>query len=328
MNARTDLPCEVLTAMSGVHEVRVLAIHWLAEGVLRFEFGAWDGQPLPGFAPGAHIDVHLPGGLVRSYSLLGDGPQRGRHAIAVQLEAEGRGGSRSLHQGVRVGDRLKVSAPRNLFELDGSAEPVVLIGGGIGITPLLGMAERCQRQGRRWTLHYSVRERARALFEDWRAEHEPHVQLHCTDEAGGFLDLSRIVAQASAGTHFYCCGPQPMLDAFVEATRAWPAPQVHLERFTPLAPAATPTGLQISLPARGLELSVPAGSSILHVLLDAGVDVPYACEQGICGMCEVRVREGQPEHRDAIKPPEEHDRDGTMMVCCSGSRSPRLVLDL
>ena len=309
-------------------KVRLVAARYAARDTNLYEFVPVDGQPLPPVQPGAHIDIHLPNGMMRQYSLVVPGDRPSSYIVGVKRDPASRGGSRFLHDDLRLGTVLKISRPRCLFPLEELAEHTVLIAGGIGITPIWCMAQRLQQLGASWEMHYATRSRDDAAFAESLAELAP-VRFNFDDEnQGQFLDLPGIVASAPAGAHFYCCGPLPMLDAFEKATAALPPNQVHVEYFSPKQAADTEGGYMVKLARSGLEFTIPAGKTILDVLRDAGVDVPYSCEQGICGACETRIVSGEPDHRDSILTEAEQKAGQTMMICCSGSKSPELVLDL
>ncbi|MBL6456613.1 oxidoreductase [Belnapia sp. T6] len=292
-----------------------------------FELARPDGRPLPAWDAGSHVDLHLPNGLVRQYSLLGSSDP-GRYLLGVKRDPVGRGGSAWLHDKVRVGDVLQLDGPRNHFPLAEQAAHSVLIAGGIGITPLLAMAARLQALGSSWTLHHAVRSRGDAAFTAELAALGGHCHLHCDDEAGAVLDIPALVAAAPAEAHLYCCGPAPMLASFEAATAGRPPDRVHVEYFTAKAPPATQGGFTVELARSRRELRVAPGQSILDTVLEAGIDCGYACMQGTCGSCEARVLAGEPDHRDGLLPPERRLAEGTMLICCSGSRGERLVLDL
>ena len=318
--------------MSPTLQVFVRSITLEAAGVLSFDLRPVGDVALPAFSAGAHIDVHLGGGVIRSYSLLNSQDERHRYVIAVQREEQGRGGSRAMHD-LRVGQQVAIAGPRNNFALTESAPHSVLVAGGIGITPLWSMVQRLQALGRSWELHYCVRTRAQAALleqiEALPAAARGRVHLNFDHEPGGrMLDLAQLASAHPAGTHFYCCGPTAMLEAFQRATAGRPRECVHLEYFASPNEAATAGGFTIQLARRGQSLPVPEGRSILQTLLDAGIDVPYSCMDGICGSCEVRVIAGEPEHRDLVLSPEQQAANKTMMICCSGSKTETLVLDL
>lgn len=314
-------------------EVRVKAIRHEAQGVHSFELRALPGHELPAFTAGAHIDVHLPNGLVRNYSLCNAPSERHRYVIGVNRDARSRGGSQYLHETLRVGDVLTIGAPRNNFALFEDAAHTVLIAGGIGITPLWSMIQRLEELGRSWQLFYAARSRQSAAFLDELRALGPRVQtsLHFNfdqESDGRLLDLAAIAAGARPDSHLYCCGPLPMLAAFEQACANLPPERVHVEYFAAKEAPSTTGGFTVELARSGRVIQVPAGKTILDAVLDAGVDAPYSCMEGVCATCETRVIEGLPEHRDLVLSPEEQAANTTMMICCSGARSPRLVLDL
>jgi ferredoxin-NADP reductase len=315
-------------AAKGLIEVRLQAIRYAARDTNMYELTRVDGKALPPYEPGAHIDVHLPNGLVRQYSLLEAEPDPARYTIAVKRDPASRGGSRCVHDELRVGRTLTISAPRNNFPLAEDARHVILFAGGIGITPIWCMVQRLAKLGRSWQLYYACRSRADMAFLQ-ALEEMSSSQFHFDDEsAGKFLDVAAIIADAPKDTHLYCCGPTPMLKAFEAATASWPRAQIHVEYFTPKQEAPKTGGFVVELARSGREFVIPEGKTILQVLLDAGVDVDYSCELGICGACEQRVISGEPEHRDAILTEEEQASNTKVMICCAGCKSERLVLDL
>ncbi len=308
-------------------EVRVTDIRPAARDTNVYEFRRADGKPLPSAAPGAHIDIKLPNGLVRQYSLLTRDPNPESYLIAVKRDPAGRGGSSYMHSELRVGQTLKIKPPRNNFPLV-DAEHVVLIAGGIGITPILCMVQQLVTQGRSWKLYYSSRSRADMAFLDTLAKYEP-VYLHFDDESDGkFLDIAAIVAEAPKNSHLYCCGPMPMLKAFEAATADWPRGQIHVEYFAPKQEPAKAGGFVVELAKSKQEFVIPPGKTILQVLLDAGIYVDHSCELGICGLCETPLLSGTPEHRDSFLTDEQKAANTAVMVCCAGAKSDRLVLDI
>jgi vanillate O-demethylase ferredoxin subunit len=312
--------------------VRIRQIRLECEDVLSIEFASQDGTPLPAFRAGAHIDVNVPDVGLRSYSLVAVQEAAGTYCIGVKREASGRGGSRWFHHGARVGDCVEISPPKGEFLLAEQAARSVFIAGGIGITPLISMVGRLVDLGRPWELHLAARRPRSVPFEQaltaYGAATHGQVLKHFSADAGVRLDIASIVRSASPETHLYCCGPSGMIDAFIEAARARPADTVHYERFAAGQAAATDGGFQLQLARDGRCLDVPAGKSILDVLLDAGVDVPYSCMQGVCGSCRLAVLEGVPDHLDAYLSDMERAANDSLIPCCSGSRSQRLVVDL
>jgi vanillate O-demethylase ferredoxin subunit len=312
-------------------DVVIRQIRLEAPDIHAFELVAASGAPLPSFSAGAHVDLDLPGRLRRSYSLYG-GDSCSWH-IAVKRESAGQGASAWLHGTARVGQVLKAHGPVNDFVLDEAAPASVLVAGGIGITPILAMAERLAAQDRPWRLHYVAREpRAMAFRERLQAlaaASGGELHLHFSTD-GGRPDLHAIAAAAPAGAHLYACGPTSMLGDFAVAVAAAgiePA-RCHVERFGATLAPAVDGGFVVELARDGRVLPVPRGRSVLDVLLDHGVDVAYSCMQGICGSCRVGVKAGVPEHRDDCLSEEERSSNAAMTVCCSGARSERLVLDL
>ena len=309
-------------------DVRLTAIRYAARDTNLYEFQRPDGRPLPDYKPGAHVDLHLPNGLIRNYSLIVARPDPGVYTFGIKRDPASRGGSRYIHDELRVGKTLKISMPRSNFPLEEDAKHTILLAGGIGITPIWCMVQRLQELGRSWQLYYSCRSRADMAFLDALEGMAPS-QFHFDDEsAGKFLDIAAIAAEAPKDTHLYCCGPTPMLKAFEAATKDWPREQIHVEYFTPKAEAAKQGGFTVELARSNQEFFIPEGRTILEVLLDEGVDVDYSCELGICGACEQRVISGMPEHRDAILTEEEQAENKRVMICCAGCKSERLVLDL
>jgi ferredoxin-NADP reductase len=313
--------------------VRIRSVTLEAESILSYELRAIDGTVLPPFTAGAHIDLHLPNGLIRSYSLLNSQEERHRYVIGVNLDSNSRGGSRFVHEKLRPGDQLTIGLPRNNFPLMESARHSVLIAGGIGITPIWSMIQRLESLGRSWELHYCARtSRHAALMEPISALNRsgaPRVHFNFDHEPGGsVLQMAPVIASQPADTHFYCCGPIPMLEAFEKAGAERPAECIHVEYFSSKEPQATEGGFVVDLARSGKSLTIAPGKTILQVLLDAAIDVPYSCMEGICGTCEVRVLDGIPDHRDLILSKEEQALNASMMICCSGCKGSRLVLDL
>jgi tetrachlorobenzoquinone reductase len=286
------------------------------------------GTSVPAFTAGAHVDLHLPNGLVRQYSIANAQDERHRYVLGVKRDAAGRGGSRFLHDDLRVGTVLEVGGPRNNFPLVEAASHSVLIAGGIGVTPIVSMVARLRSLARPWELHYAVRRRSEAAFLDELLAGDGHVRLHVDEEQGGVLDVARIVGTAPEKAHLYCCGPTPMLEAFTAAASSRPAERVHLEYFSSAIAPAVESGFIVELARSKLRIEIPPGQTILDTLRARGFKVQSSCEQGICGSCETRVLAGEPDHRDLLLSDAEKATNEVMMICCSGSRSPILVLDL
>ena len=321
-------PAALTGVATGNIEVRLVAIRYAARDTHLFELARPGGGVLPAAEAGAHVDLCLPDGSIRQYSLTRCDPAPASYTLGIKRDAAGRGGSRLILDTFKVGQLLTISAPRNNFALVENAAHVMLLAGGIGITPIRAMVQRLSALGRSFELHYSSRSRADMAFADELAP-MPNARLHCDDEHGGkFLDLAAVIAAAPAGSHYYCCGPAPMLAAFEAATKAVLPARVHIEYFTAKEEKSLAGGYIVRLARSNREFVVPPGKSILQVLQDAGIDIPYSCEQGICGSCETRVLAGEPDHRDAILSDAERAANQTMMICCSGAKSDKLVLDL
>jgi tetrachlorobenzoquinone reductase len=322
-----------VTTAGGMMQVRIKRISFEAESINSYELVAPAGGELASFTAGSHIDLHLPNGMIRSYSLVNDQSERSRYVVAINNDAASRGGSRFVHENLRAGDVITISHPRNNFVLQENAAHSVLVAGGIGITPLLSMIRRLKALGRSWELFYTARTRVAAAFLEelsaLRCDVHPNLHLNFDQEPSGcLLDLSAIVERARPDAHLYCCGPVPMLEAFEAATQGWPAEQVHVEYFEAKEKPAAEGGFEVKLARSDRTIPVEAGKTILNALLDAGITVNYACSEGVCGTCETRVIEGIPDHRDLFLGKEEQATNRTMMICCSGSKSPTLVLDL
>jgi len=308
-----------------IREMRVAAKRPLAEGVIELQLVPVDGAAPPPWEPGAHVDLHLPGGAIRQYSLCGVPTEPLR--VAVLREAEGRGGSRHLHDVTAVGDTLAVGAPRNNFAL-APARRYLFIAGGIGITPLIPMIAAVRREGAEWSLLYGGRTRRSMAFLDL-LENSDGVTIAPLEEVG-LLDLDAALGAPLADTLIFCCGPEPLLVAVEKATADWPTGALHLERFKPREdlPDVDDAAFEVVLARSGISLTVEPGQTILDAVSEAGVPVPSSCQEGTCGTCETMVLEGEPEHRDSVLTPADRAAGDCMMICCSRARSERLVLDL
>jgi ferredoxin-NADP reductase len=319
-------------AAAGLIDARLTAITPVAKDTNLYTFQRTDGAALPAYKPGAHIDLHLPNGMIRQFSLCAPNTDPNSYVVGIKRDAQSRGGSRYIFDEMRVGQEIKISAPRNNFPLIENADHVVFVAGGIGVTPIWCMVQQLIALKRPWTLHYSCRARDEMAFlQDLQKLDPQSVHLHFDDEAGGkFLDLAAVAAAAPQGAHIYCCGPNPMLKAFEAATAGRPKHQVHVEYFTAKeeTKAEELGGFWVELARSGEEYFIPPGKKILEVLFDAGVDVDYSCELGICGACETRVISGIPIHHDSVLSEEEQATNEKVMICCCGCATERLVLDM
>lgn len=297
----------------------------VSRDVMRYVFESPVPAPLPAFTAGAHIDLHLPNGMMRQYSLLNPSWERHRYVIAVKRESQGRGGSVFMHENLKVGVQLKVGLPRNLFPLETSASDSVLVAGGIGLTPFLSMIAELQSLGRRWKLHYAARGPEQLdLLGEW-ADH-PWVTKYVPGVTQA-LALPEVMDKTPADAHVYCCGPDSMVSEFERLCAERRPHTVHVERFAAARFDAS-RAFVVVLSRSGKRLKVEAGKTILETLREAGVEVSASCGQGICGACETAVLAGTPEHRDSLLTTQEQAAGRSMMICCSGSQTEELVLDL
>ncbi|MBP1203459.1 vanillate O-demethylase ferredoxin subunit [Duganella sp. 1411] len=304
-----------------------------AEDICSYELVSADGSPLPAFSAGSHIDVHVGPGLVRQYSLCNPPHETHRYLIGVLRDPASRGGSQGMHENIHSGATLTISAPKNHFPLV-EAKRSLLLAGGIGVTPILAMAEALSAQGAPFELHYCARSPERTAFRERIANSPFAAQAHFHYDSGApeqKLDLAALLAGLDRDTHIYFCGPGGFID-HVKATAAaqnWPEAQLHLEYF---GAAAVDTGgdqaFEVKLASSGASYTVPAGVTVMQVLRDAGVFVAASCEQGVCGTCLTRVLEGVPDHRDLYLTEEEQAANDQFTPCCSRSKSATLLLDL
>ncbi|KTB88178.1 PDR/VanB family oxidoreductase [Pseudomonas syringae] len=314
----------------GLQTVRVTGVTRHTPNIVSINLAPVGSDCLSAFDPGAHIDVHLPNGLVRSYSLMTSLTDSGHYRLGVLHDRQSRGGSAFIHKYLRTGVVLKVSLPRNNFPVS-SARQAVFIAGGIGITPLLGMARQLAERGAAVGLLYCVRSEEEMAFRDELDALSADVSYHIDDRQGGAPDLLSFMQGYPADTHFYCCGPAPMLNAFDRACSSLGIRHSHTERFSgaaPPPPDAISKGYQVVLSRSGAQLYHDGKGSLLDVLIASGHTLSYSCKEGVCGACEVRVLEGALEHRDVVLSAAERASGRTMMICVSGCTSERLVLDI
>lgn len=290
-----------------------------------------DGWELPPFEPGAHIDLCLPQGGVRQFSLSGDPAVRDRYELAVQVSSGGRGGTKWVHDQVAAGDTLFASLPRNHFRLDPAYRRLILIAGGIGITPLRSMTFELERRGMPYELWYCARQEAEAVYVEDLRTRIPSGRLHLVFDGGaaqGQLDVGSLLRNVQPDTAVYCCGPAGLMHAVREAARDWPEAAVRFEAFAP--PEAddlmSARQFELGLARSGLTIPVRGGQSILQALREHNVEVESSCEAGVCRSCQTGFLEGSPIHRDLVLSAEE--RKSSMLICVSGCSSDRLVLDL
>lgn len=285
------------------------------------------GGDLPGWEPGAHIDLVMGGGLVRQYSLCGDPADTTSWRVGVLREPNSRGGSIYLHDRVRAGSELIAQGPRNHFPLVPSSS-YLFVAGGIGITPIMTMVRAAEAAGADWRLLYGGRRRESMAFVDELEKYGEQVLVRPEDEHG-LLDLAGFLAGAGSGTAVYCCGPEPLIAAMEQACDNASLP-LHVERFAPKPVVSTVVNeeFEVVCDASGITVTVPADSTIIAEVRKAGIEVLSSCSEGTCGTCETDILEGVPDHRDSVLTPEDRKTGESMMICVSRCIGKRLVLDL
>lgn len=308
----------------------VVARRAVAQDIVALELEAADGTPLPPSEPGAHVDLHLPGGLLRQYSLCNPPNAPGRWRLGVLLDPNSRGGSAAVHAGLQVGQVVQIGRPRNHFPLRLDAAHTVLFAGGIGITPILAMAHALHAAGRSFELHYCGRSTARLAFLDELGACGDRVQVHVDDgPEAQRLHIDQVLAAPAADRHLYVCGPNGFMDFVTQAAQrlGWAGDTVHLERFG--AEVNTDGAPFTVVAARsGVTFEVQPGERIADKLIAHGFAVRMSCQSGVCGTCVTRVIDGMPDHRDHVQTATEKAANRTITVCCSRSKTRRLVLDL
>jgi vanillate O-demethylase ferredoxin subunit len=313
--------------------LKISARHAETADIVRIELRSQTGEPLPRFEAGAHIDIEAAPGVIRQYSLLNDPAENDRYVIGVLKDAKSRGGSIAMHQ-LNAGDAVHIAGPRNHFPLHNGDAPSLLIAGGIGITPLLSMAQTLYREGRPFSLHYCIRSRAQAAFLSYLNDSpfSSSVFLHRDDgDADQRLNLEALLTAQPAGTHIYICGPGGFMSWCIDTAleTGYPEAQIHREYFKPAETVGhTDHAFDVQLASSGKVFHIPSTASILRVLRDHGIDILTSCETGVCGTCLTGVLGGTPEHRDVYLSPQERAANDVILPCCSRAASPLLILDL
>ncbi len=315
-------------------ELKVIRKKIEAIDICSLELAAIDGGLLPEFSAGSHIDVYLPGGIIRQYSLCSDSNNRQMYKIAILKDPASRGGSLAVHDLVQEGQTVKVSHPKNHFSMATDAQKSLLVAGGIGITPILSMAEHLASQNAEFELHYVARTPDHAAFlDDIRNSQFAHrVQFYFSrDPQSAALDLKKILSNPAAACHLYICGPQKLIDATLSIARelGWPESQLHYELFgAEIVKSDTDAGFDVGIASSGRVIHVPQDQTVVQALAAAGIDILMSCEQGVCGTCLTGVLEGIPDHKDSYLTPEEQAANNIFTPCCSRSKTAKLVLDL
>ncbi|MFL9867830.1 PDR/VanB family oxidoreductase [Paraburkholderia fungorum] len=314
-------------------QVRIIRKCDVATDICVFELARPDGSALPAGSAGAHIDVRIGDGLVRQYSLCNHPDDTHRYMIGVLREVNSRGGSIAMHA-LTEGSLLEISEPKNHFPLAQAASHSLLLAGGIGVTPILGMAEHLAASGASFEMHYCTRDPARAAFREQLADARFGGRVHLYFDSGladERVNLQALLAAPDVGKHLYVCGPSGFIGAVLDTAIAagWDQRNLHREYFAAASqPEAASDDFQVKLASSGQVIDVKGDQSVLAALTAAGVDIPTSCEQGVCGTCMTRVLAGQPDHRDVYLTDEERAANDCFLPCCSRSKSPMLVLDL
>lgn len=306
-----------------------------ARDIVTLELAALDGSSLPPFSAGSHIDVEVRPGLIRQYSLCNDASEQHRYVIGVLRDPASRGGSVAVHEELQEGQEIKISHPRNHFPLVPGAKRSLLLAGGIGVTPILCMAERLARTDATFNMHYCARSPERMAFREQiqSASYADRVQLHFDDGADEQkLDLPAVLQQQAEDTHLYVCGPAGFIDFVLSCakTAGWADERIHYEFFSAKQiDTSDDESFEVQVASTGQVFSIGQEESIAGVLEKAGVGIMTSCEQGICGACITRVLEGDVDHRDQVLNDSERNEEGWFTPCCSrGAAGKRLVLDL
>jgi vanillate monooxygenase ferredoxin subunit len=315
-------------------QVRVAKKQVEAVDICSFELVDLENRPLPIFSAGSHIDIQLPGGLTRQYSICNDPDQNDRYLVAVLKDGASRGGSIAMHDKVSAGDILTISTPKNHFPLVQKAKRSLLFAGGIGITPILSMAKYLARLGENFDLHYSSRSIERTAFLNDLQQSNFAATTHFHFDSGSpenALNLAALLAVPQQGVHVYVCGPKGFIEAVLSAARThgWPPSQLHHEFFgAEVKSNKDQAGFEVQLASSGRIIPVSNGQTVVEALEAAGISIETSCAQGVCGTCLTRVIEGEPDHRDIYLTPDEQAANKQFLPCCSRSKSRRLVLDL
>lgn len=308
-------------------KVAVRQLRWEADGVVSLQLSSACNEPLPAWEPGAHVDLVLPTGIERQYSLCGPVDDRSVYQVGVRRERTSRGGSEYVHAFLRPGQQLRIKGPRNNFGLH-RADGYLFIAAGIGITPILPMIRQAQDWGADWTLYYGGHTAASMAFLEELRQYGPRVHLYPADEVGR-IPLRELTTDVRPGLQIYACGPTELISDLTAAVSHWPADTLHVERFKPIPCApAEDKPVDVTCAASRQTIAVSPGQSILAAVEQAGIQVSASCRAGVCGSCETAVLEGVPDHRDDILSEEDRAAGDRMYICVSRALTPRLVLDL
>lgn len=313
-------------------DVIINKIMQLTPQILGFELVAKDANNLPSFTAGSHIDLYLDNGLIRQYSLANNSHETHRYIIAVLKDENSRGGSDYIHSHLKVGNRVKISEPRNLFPLHQHTQKAKLFAGGIGITPIYAMAQALKDQNIPFELHYFARSHTALAFSvQLQQQFKDHVFFHLDDVPASQANLQHILSEPDESHHLYVCGPNGFIDYIIQAAQqnAWHAAQIHKEHFVAITQdTQLDDEFTVEIKSTGQRIVVAADQSVVQALEQHSYYITVSCEQGICGTCLTHVLEGEPDHRDLFLSDEEHAMNHQFTPCCSRSKSTVLVLDL
>ncbi|MEM9994908.1 MAG: PDR/VanB family oxidoreductase [Acinetobacter pittii] len=317
--------------MTTLYDVVVKNRHVEGGNIAVMEFESATSAALPKVEAGAHIDVHLPNGMVRQYSLCQNPNDEGKFRLGILRDPESRGGSVSAFDEIKDGMQIQVSEPKNLFPLL-KAKHSVLIGGGIGITPLITMAYQLAHEGESFELHYCGASPEKCAFVDEikNGELAKHTTFHFKSEGASHRAFfESAIKDIDSESHIYTCGPVGFMDWVINlaTTHNFPEQQIHKEYFQ-VETDTSGDSFEVVAERSGKIIMVEAGETILQALAKEGIDIEMSCEQGVCGTCMCDVIEGEPDHRDVYFTDEEKASNEQILVCCSRSKTPRLVLDI
>jgi cytochrome P450/ferredoxin-NADP reductase len=340
MPVKVHLAAEVLAGETATLESAAQDNPWLdvtvsnrsnvATDIIGLELTSTDGNPLPAYEAGAHVDVYVKSGLIRQYSLTGDPADTSKYRLGVLLDPNSRGGSTAIHTGFKEGQNIKIGRPRNNFPMDRNSGHTILFAGGIGVTPMLNMAYALEASGASWEMHYCGRTPDRLAFTDELKRFGDKVQVHVDSGSDAQkLDINRVLAEAAADRHLYVCGPNGFMDFVVTSAENnnWDEACIHLERF---GAEVNTDGAPFTVIAQnsGKKFEVQPGETISQKLEEHGIPVQVSCRSGVCGTCLTRVVGGMPDHRDLVQTGLEKASNAQITVCCSRSKTKTLVLDV
>lgn len=315
-------------------KLRVRSITWEAEQICSFELVDPEGKELPPFEAGAHLDIQVPGGHSRRYSICSSPSDRHHYQVAVLDLPKGRGGSHAMHQRVKAGDLMDISGPHNFFRLEGGLGHTILLAGGIGITPIMAMVESLRRSNSSFEVHYCAKSGNHAAFLERLspeiAAGKAKIYFDDGDPSKG-LDIEQLLKRVPPDTHLYYCGPAGFMEAARKASEHWPDGSIHCEYFGTdptirVKRVAAPDAATVILDKQDITITLDGSQTILEAIRAAGVECDSSCEAGMCGSCKVSYISGRPGHNDLIL--SEDEREDSVLICCATVEEGPLVLDM